>query len=67
MNKVRCVTFITSIAMLAGATIFSYPADVSAQNSQQDMRDITTMELVKDMGVGINLGNTLESCGDWIA
>ena len=36
MNKVRCVTFITSIAMLAGATIFSYPADVSAQNSQQD-------------------------------
>lgn len=41
MNKVRCVTFITSIAMLAGATIFSYPADVSAQNSQQDMRDIS--------------------------
>ncbi|MBR6616530.1 MAG: cellulase family glycosylhydrolase [Oscillospiraceae bacterium] len=31
------------------------------------MRDITTMELVQDMGIGINLGNTLESAGDWIA
>ena len=30
------------------------------------MRDITTMELVKDMGIGINLGNTFESYGDWI-
>ena len=31
------------------------------------MRDITTMELVKEMGVGINLGNTFESAGSWIA
>lgn len=30
------------------------------------MRDITTVELVKEMGYGINLGNTLEACGDWI-
>lgn len=30
-----------------------------------EMRDITTMELVKDMGVGINLGNTFDSAGDW--
>lgn len=30
------------------------------------MRDITTMELVREMGLGINLGNTLESFGDWI-
>ncbi|WP_223829921.1 cellulase family glycosylhydrolase [Paenibacillus arenilitoris] len=30
------------------------------------MRDITTMELVKEMGIGINLGNTLESTGSWI-
>ncbi len=29
-------------------------------------RDITTMELVQEMGYGINLGNTLEACGDWI-
>ena len=31
------------------------------------MRDMTTMELVREMGLGINLGNTYESCGDWIA
>jgi endoglucanase len=30
------------------------------------MRNITTMALVKDMGIGINLGNTFESTGDWI-
>ena len=30
------------------------------------MRDITTMELVREMGFGINMGNTLEACGDWI-
>ena len=31
-----------------------------------EMRDITTAEVVKEMGYGINLGNTLEACGDWI-
>lgn len=41
------------------------PFSVSAEEA--DMRDITTMELVRDMGIGINLGNTYDSCGDWIA
>ncbi|ORX46926.1 endoglucanase [Piromyces finnis] len=27
---------------------------------------MTVQELIKDMGVGWNLGNTLEACGDWI-
>lgn len=27
--------------------------------------ELTTMELVKDMGVGINLGNTFDSTGNW--
>jgi len=27
----------------------------------------STMEIVREMGIGINLGNTYESCGDWIA
>ena len=31
------------------------------------MRDMTTAEIVQDMGIGINLGNTMEACGDWIA
>ncbi len=40
---------------------------VPAAAEEPDMRDITTMELVREMGLGINLGNTMESCGDWIA
>lgn len=31
-----------------------------------DVSDMSTMEFVREMGFGINLGNTLESCGDWI-
>ncbi|WP_303765765.1 glycoside hydrolase family 5 protein [Ruminococcus flavefaciens] len=38
-------------------------ADISAAPA---MRDMTTMEIVSDMGIGINLGNTFESSGDWI-
>lgn len=30
------------------------------------MRNITTAELVHEMGYGINIGNTFEACGDWI-
>jgi len=28
--------------------------------------NFTTQQLVEEMGLGINLGNTLESCGSWI-
>jgi endoglucanase len=28
--------------------------------------NLTTQDLVEEMGIGINLGNTLEACGDWI-
>ena len=28
--------------------------------------NLTTQQLIEEMGLGINLGNTLESCGDWI-
>ena len=31
------------------------------------MRDITTVQLVREMGIGINLGNTFEACGEWIS
>lgn len=33
---------------------------------EPEMRDISTAELVREMGIGINLGNTYESYGDWI-
>ena len=31
-----------------------------------EMRDISTQELIEDMGLGINLGNTFEATGSWI-
>ncbi len=49
----------------AGTMMFS--SNCIATSAESDMRDMTTMEIVRDMGVGINLGNTFESCGDWIA
>lgn len=38
----------------------------ACKENVEPMRDITTMELVSEMGYGINLGNTLEACGSWI-
>lgn len=37
-----------------------------AGKNTMNMRDISTQELVHEMGLGINLGNTFEACGDWI-
>ncbi|MBQ8296611.1 MAG: cellulase family glycosylhydrolase [Ruminococcus sp.] len=60
----KVITVISTAALLA----FSCAPAVSAADADQpEMRDISTMELVEDMGIGINLGNTFESCGDWIA
>ncbi|MDR1839429.1 MAG: glycoside hydrolase family 5 protein [Treponema sp.] len=28
--------------------------------------NLTTQNLIEEMGIGINMGNTLEACGDWI-
>ena len=39
---------------------------ISLALTELKLRDITTMELIREMGIGLNLGNTLESCGDWI-
>ena len=33
---------------------------------ESKLRDMTTMQLIRDMGIGINLGNTVEAWGDWI-
>ena len=60
-----------TICALMSAAVFFKPIfclNVNASTSESGtMRDITTMELVRDMGIGINLGNTMEACGDWIA
>ena len=46
------------------ATIFLFSILVSF--SEMKLRDMTTMQITRDMGIGINLGNTFESNGDWI-
>lgn len=38
----------------------------TAMAESAPMREMTTQEIVEDMGIGINLGNTYEACGDWI-
>lgn len=65
MNKTKITSLIASTVM-AFSALSASSFTVNADNSGI-MRDISTMELVRDMGIGINLGNTMESCGDWIA
>jgi endoglucanase len=64
MQRKKIAAALCSAVMLL--TSVSLPTSVSAQSSGE-MRDISTMELVQDMGIGINLGNTFEACGDWIS
>ncbi len=52
-------------AVMLLCTLF-LPSSVATTAAEGTMREITTMELVKDMGIGINLGNTFDSAGDWI-
>lgn len=54
-------------ALVCTGVLAFTPACTVTYAESEDMRDMTTMEIVHDMGVGINLGNTMESCGDWIA
>ncbi|MGN0608598.1 MAG: glycoside hydrolase family 5 protein [Oscillospiraceae bacterium] len=57
---------VSAEAAIVKKTVTETSATVSEAEKKSDMRDITTMELVKEMGYGINLGNTFEACGDWI-
>lgn len=55
------------VAAAAAVTLAVSTAAVTVSADEQpEMRDISTMELVREMGLGINLGNTFESCGSWI-
>ncbi len=53
----KILSAIAAIALAASSMAVS----VSADSADSGMRDITTMELVKEMGIGINLGNTFEA------
>ncbi|MBD2871066.1 glycoside hydrolase family 5 protein [Paenibacillus arenilitoris] len=57
-KTILIILFITALSLLSAC---------SKDEQGAQMREITTMELVKEMGIGINLGNTFESTGDWIS
>ncbi|MBP3380089.1 MAG: glycoside hydrolase family 5 protein [Ruminococcus sp.] len=54
------------LSAAVAAIMLSVSVSCGEEPKGGEMRDISTMELVRDMGIGINLGNTYESCGDWI-
>ena len=62
LKSIFCTLLSVAIALVA----VPEKTMVSAKGNGGEMRDLSTMELIKDMGIGINLGNTFESCGDWI-
>ena len=39
---------------------------ISLSISELKLRNMTTLQITREMGIGINLGNTLECFGDWI-
>ena len=65
MNLKKITSILCSAALAVSVLAFPVP-DASAAASAE-MRDITTQQVIDEMGLGINLGNTYESCGDWIA
>ena len=68
MDKYKAVTLAAAaaIAFTSAGCQKKNAESPETQPSGGTMRDISTMELVHDMGIGINLGNTFESCGGWI-
>ncbi len=57
-----------ALSVCLSVACFTGCGDASAEvKGAAKMRDMTTAEIVADMGLGINLGNTFESCGDWIS
>ena len=54
------------IAAICSTAILFSSVSMSAFAAPTKMRDISTMDYVREMGLGINLGNTFESCGDYI-
>lgn len=60
MKKIKWIPLLLTALCSASA------ASCGKNDASGDMRDISTAQVVKEMGVGWNLGNTLEACGSWI-
>jgi endoglucanase len=69
MNTSKLTALLLSAA--AGITMITGCAENAGTSGDKEsgmytMHGLTTQEFVTEMGAGINLGNTFESCGDWI-
>lgn len=58
-KRVIILTFLTFI-------IIANIVGCRKEESGEMRRNMSTMEVVQELGLGINLGNTFESCGEWI-
>ena len=68
MKNIKIKKILSTICALAvSLTTLSFPAPATVKAADSTMRNITTQQLVNDMGLGINLGNTFESCGSRIS
>ena len=65
MKKIKVFSAVTAL-LVSTSLVLGGCAGNGSKAGVTEIRDMTTMELVHDMGQGINLGNTLESCGDWL-
>ena len=65
MEKTKLLSTAVSAAVFLNFAALMPPAPVSAADVGE-MRSMSTLEIVQDMGIGINLGNTMEATGDWI-
>ncbi|MCQ2597291.1 MAG: glycoside hydrolase family 5 protein [Treponema sp.] len=73
--KTSLISKMSSIALFSGALLFSgcKPATdkmptqvITPYHEITTTLDSTAQEIVYDMGIGINLGNTMEAAGTWI-
>ncbi len=51
------------LALILCVSVF--PGGFARTAEAEGIRDMTTAEIVRDMGIGINLGNTFEAGGNW--
>ncbi|MCM1023806.1 MAG: glycoside hydrolase family 5 protein [Prevotella sp.] len=54
------------LTLLTAAAVMFVMCGAALNDSEKKFKNMTPIEFVAAMGSGINLGNTLDSCGDWI-
>jgi endoglucanase len=61
MKKITVI--LVTLLLAAGIAVTAY---TNASSGNSAMRNITTTELINQMGLGINLGNTMEAVSPWV-